>query len=58
MRSQYARAKEMEGYRQQMMESQMVGKDGLPVFNLYVRTGLKNVSFGEDVAGELNVVES
>ena len=44
MRSQYARAQEMEGYRRQMVESQTVGKDGLPVFNLYVRTGLKNVS--------------
>lgn len=45
MRSQYARAQEMESYRKQMIESQRVGKDGLPVFNLYVRTGLKNVSF-------------
>jgi len=44
MRSQYARAQEMENYRQQMMESQRMGADGLPVFNLYVRTSLKNVS--------------
>jgi hypothetical protein len=44
MRSQYARAQEMESYRKQMVESQSFGKDGLPVFNLYVRTGLKNVS--------------
>ncbi|KAL3775440.1 hypothetical protein ACHAWO_000670 [Cyclotella atomus] len=43
MRSQYARAQEMEGYRKQMIEAQTVGKDGLPVFNLYVRTGLKNI---------------
>ena len=43
MRSQYARAQEMEGYRKQMVDSQSYGKDGLPVFNLYVRTGLKNV---------------
>ncbi|KAL7515851.1 hypothetical protein ACHAWX_000925 [Stephanocyclus meneghinianus] len=43
MRSQYARAQEMESYRKQMIESQRVGKDGLPVFNLYVRTGLKNI---------------
>ncbi|KAL3804178.1 hypothetical protein HJC23_013697 [Cyclotella cryptica] len=43
MRSQYARAQEMESYRKQMIESQTVGKDGLPVFNLYVRTGLKNI---------------
>ena len=44
MRSQYARAQEMESYRQQMMDSQRMGSDGLPVFNLYVRTSLKNVS--------------
>ena len=44
MRSQYARAQEMESYRQQMMDSQKMGSDGLPVFNLYVRTSLKNVS--------------
>ncbi|KAL7453966.1 hypothetical protein ACHAWC_007991 [Mediolabrus comicus] len=43
MRSQYARAQEMENYRQQMMESQRMGADGLPVFNLYVRTSLKNM---------------
>ncbi len=44
MRSQYTRAQEMESYRQQMMDSQRMGSDGLPVFNLYVRTSLKNVS--------------
>jgi hypothetical protein len=44
MRSQYKRAQEMENYRQQMMDSQKMGADGLPVFNLYVRTSLKNVS--------------
>eukprot|EP00581_Thalassiosira_minuscula_P012424 CAMPEP_0183725582 /NCGR_PEP_ID=MMETSP0737-20130205/20819_1 /TAXON_ID=385413 /ORGANISM="Thalassiosira miniscula, Strain CCMP1093" /LENGTH=216 /DNA_ID=CAMNT_0025956615 /DNA_START=95 /DNA_END=745 /DNA_ORIENTATION=+ len=43
MRQQYKRAQEMENYRQQMMESQMVGPDGLPVFNLFVRTPLKNM---------------
>ena len=44
MRSQYTRAQEMESYRRQMVDSQSYGNDGLPVFNLYVRTGLKNVS--------------
>ncbi len=44
MRSQYARAQEMEGMRKQMMESTTVGSDGMPIFNLYVRTSLKNVS--------------
>lgn len=43
MRSQYARAQEMESYRQQMMDSQRMGADGFPVFNLYVRTNLKNM---------------
>ena len=43
MRSQYARAQEMERYKQAMIASQNYGADGLPVFNLYVRTGLKNV---------------
>ena len=42
MRSQYARAQEMESYRQQMIDSQTMGADGLPVFNLFVRTSLKN----------------
>ena len=45
MRQQYKRAQEMENYRQQMMESQTMGADGLPVFNLFVRTPLKNVSY-------------
>ena len=45
MRQQYKRAQEMESYRQQMIDSQTAGADGLPVFNLFVRTPLKNVSF-------------
>jgi len=44
MRQQYKRAQEMEGYRQQMIDSQTAGADGFPVFNLFVRTPLKNVS--------------
>ncbi|KAL3760710.1 hypothetical protein ACHAWU_000030 [Discostella pseudostelligera] len=43
MRSQYARAQEMEGMRKQMMESTTVGSDGMPIFNLFVRTSLKNM---------------
>lgn len=43
MRQQYKRAQEMEAYRKQMAESQMMGADGLPVFNLFVRTQLKNM---------------
>ena len=45
MRQQYKRAQEMESYRQQMIDSQTAGADGLPVFNLFVRTPLKNVSY-------------
>lgn len=45
MRQQYKRAQEMENYRKQMMDSQNAGSDGLPVFNLFVRTSLKNVSY-------------
>jgi hypothetical protein len=45
MRQQYKRAQEMEGYRQQMIDSQTAGADGFPVFNLFVRTPLKNVSY-------------
>jgi len=43
MRQQYKRAQEMESYRQSMMDSQMAGPDGFPVFNLFVRTELKNM---------------
>ena len=44
MRAQYKRQKEMQGMREQMMEAQRPGADGLPVFNLYVRTPRANVS--------------
>lgn len=43
MRAQYRRQKEMQGMREQMMEAQRPGADGLPVFNLYVRTPRANV---------------
>lgn len=43
MRNQYKKSQEMEAYRQQMMDSQRMGADGLPVFNLFVRTPLKNM---------------
>lgn len=44
MRAQYKRQKELQGMREQMMEAQRPGADGLPVFNLYVRTPRGNVS--------------
>jgi len=43
MRQQYKRSQEMEGYRQEMMDNQKYGADGVPVFNLFVRTPLKNM---------------
>lgn len=43
MRAQYKRQKEMSKMREQMMEAQRPGADGLPVFNLYVRTQRANV---------------
>ena len=45
MRAQYKKQKELQGMRQQMVESQQPGSDGLPVFNLFVRTPRANVSF-------------
>ena len=44
MRAQYKKQKELQGMRQQMVESQQPGADGLPVFNLFVRTPRANVS--------------
>jgi hypothetical protein len=47
MRSQYRRQKEMSKMREQMIQAQKPGPDGLPVFNLFVRTKRANVSFYE-----------
>ncbi len=44
MRAQYKRQKELSNMREQMMEAQRPGADGLPVFNLFVRTPRANVS--------------
>jgi len=43
MRGQYKRAQEMQNMREQMMEAQDPSTDGLPVFNLYVRTKVANM---------------
>ena len=43
MRGQYKRMEELSKMRDQMMEAQRPGSDGLPVFNLYVRTPRANV---------------
>jgi hypothetical protein len=44
MRGQYKQQKEMALMRKQMDAASKVGEDGLPVFNLYVRTKKANVS--------------
>ena len=44
MRSQYARQKELMQQREQMIAASKPGPDGLPVFNLFVRTARANVS--------------
>jgi hypothetical protein len=43
MRSQYKKQQEMQALRQQMIQSSTPGSDGLPVFNLFVRTKRANV---------------
>lgn len=43
MRGQYAKQKEMAAQREQMMAASTPGDDGLPVFNLFVRTKIGNV---------------
>jgi hypothetical protein len=44
MRTQYTRQKEMVATREQMLAASKPGPDGLPVFNLFVRTKRANVS--------------
>lgn len=44
MRSQYARQQEMMQQREQMIAASKPGADGLPVFNLFVRSPRANVS--------------
>lgn len=43
MRSQYKRQQEMASMRDQMLAAQKPGEDGLPVFNLFVRTKKANM---------------
>jgi len=44
MRGDYKRQKEMSQMRDQMVAASQPGKDGMPVFNLFVRTKRANVS--------------
>ena len=44
MRGMYAKQQEMAAMRQQMIAASKPGADGLPVFNLFVRTKRANVS--------------
>uniref|UniRef100_A0A7S3P7F3 Uncharacterized protein n=1 Tax=Amphora coffeiformis TaxID=265554 RepID=A0A7S3P7F3_9STRA len=43
MRGQYKKQQEMAQMREQMVAASKPGQDGLPVFNLFVRTKLANV---------------
>lgn len=43
MRGQYKRAQEMQSMREQMQAAQQPGADGLPVFNLFVRSKVAEV---------------
>jgi hypothetical protein len=44
MRGQYKKAQELSQMRQEMIAASQAGDDGLPVFNLFVRTKRGNVS--------------
>ena len=44
MRSNYRKQQQMAGMREQMIAASTAGEDGLPVFNLFVRTKKANVS--------------
>lgn len=44
MRGNYAKQKELAAMREQMVQASKPGTDGLPVFNLFVRTKKANVS--------------
>ena len=44
MRSNYRKQQQMAGMRDQMIAASTAGEDGLPVFNLFVRTKKANVS--------------
>lgn len=43
MRGQYQRQQEMQSMREDMEAASKPGKDGLPVFNLFVRTPRANM---------------
>ena len=44
MRGQYKRMEELSKMREEMLAAQKPGADGLPVFNLYIRSPRANVS--------------
>jgi len=48
MREQYAKQQEMVAMREQMAAAQKPGPDGLPVFNLFVRTKPASVRTGHN----------
>lgn len=44
MRGQFKKQQETAAQQRQMVEAQRPGSDGMPVFNLFVRTKRQNVS--------------
>jgi hypothetical protein len=47
MRGQYKKQQELAQMQREMMEASRPGADGLPVFNLYVRTKRQNVRWSQ-----------
>jgi hypothetical protein len=45
MRSEYKKQQQAKTMQAQMQDAQNVGEDGFPIFNLFVRSRLANVSF-------------
>ena len=57
MRAQYKRQQEMGRMRDEMVAAQNPGADGLPVFNLFVRTKRANVSVQYCASSEIFYVD-
>ena len=52
MRGAYKKQREMAAMREQMIQASQPGSDGLPVFNLFVRTKKANVSSPRPCCGD------
>jgi hypothetical protein len=52
MRGQFKKQQEMAAMQRQMVDAQKPGSDGMPVFNLFVRTKRQNVSSNAKIITE------